>query len=127
MKPLIIKSDPNTLEINFNAQTGTLELAGKSMPENAKLFFGELTTWIENYVQTNPSKTTVNVKITYLNSGSHGYIADLFKRFQPLYKSGKEINIKWYYESDDRELQEIGKECSEIAQIPFELVPVDSF
>lgn len=127
MKPLLIKSLPNSLDVNFDPESGILELSGISMPENSRMFFSQLRDWIEDYVKTNPRQTTVNVKISYLNSGSHSYISELFNKLGPLKTSGNQIVVNWYYEIDDREIEEIGKGCSETSMIPFNLIPLESF
>lgn len=127
MKPLIIKSVPNSPDVEFNPENGCLEISGISMPENARMFFLQLMEWIENYVKTGPTSTTMNVKISYLNSGSHSYISDLFKKLEPLHQNGKQVTVNWYFETDDREIEEIGKACRETTSIPFQMIAVDSF
>ena len=35
--------------------------------------------------------------------------------------------VDWYYESDDVEMEEVGKDYANMIDIPFELISVDVF
>ena len=51
----------------------------------------------------------------------------MFKRFEEINSNGNKINVKWYYESDDPDLEEEGKLLAKIIKLDIELIPVDEF
>ena len=50
MENLQINKTKYTMAVNFNKDTGILEMAGSSYPENALDFFGPIIYWIKDYI-----------------------------------------------------------------------------
>ena len=49
MENLDLNGSSKTPTVNFNATTGVLTLAGRSIPENSIEFYKPLLAWIEEY------------------------------------------------------------------------------
>ena len=49
MKPLNKKGSDLTPDVQFDPQSSTLSIKGKSLPMNEADFFGELMHWLESY------------------------------------------------------------------------------
>ena len=117
---------PKTPTILMYDQQGVLELSGRSIPENSIEFYKPILDWIESYGSTGPkSETKVNIKLEYFNTSSSKCILDFFKKLEGLAKTGKtKINVNWFYEEDDEDMQEAGEDYQSIIEIPFSLVAV---
>lgn len=124
MEALILKPTYNSPSISFDAQSGLLEISGRSIPEHANMFYDKLIHWVKEYAITKPSKTEVNIKLDYLNSSSHKYLIELLEKLEPIHSNGCQILVNWYFEEDDDEIKETGKECSELVKVPFNFISV---
>lgn len=127
MNPIYIKSTYNTPEVNFDAKKGLLEFTGRSIPEHAIFFYEQLVNWAKEYADSNPSETTVNIKLDYLNSSSHKFMLELLEKLEPLRTNGHKLTINWYYEFDDEEMLDMGKEFEMLLKIPFTMISVEEF
>ncbi len=56
MEPLLIEGKINTPSVNFNSDSGLLNIEGRSIPENPVKFYLPIEDWIVNYLLTNPSE-----------------------------------------------------------------------
>ncbi len=122
MENLIMEKTNYTPQINFNAQTGILEVHGKSYPENTFEFYKSIKEWIRSYISsTNIEKTLVNLELTYLNSSSLKAYFDIFDLFEEGHEDGKNIEINWIYSSDD----DISEETGEDFQQDFESLTIN--
>jgi hypothetical protein len=108
--------------IHFDA-SGTFELKGKSIPENTLAFYKPLFEWLDKYIQSPASTTSLNVQLDYFNTSSSKAIADLFKKLEWISKNGKgEAVINWLYNQDDLDMLEAGEDYKSIMKIQFNLV-----
>lgn len=124
MDSINIEGTPKTPSVKFNAETGVLEIAGRSIPENAVEFYKPLVDWIENYGSAAQSKTEVNIRLEYFNTSSSKCILDVFKKLESV--NGKtEITINWYFEEDDEDMLEAGEDYEAIINIPFKMVEIE--
>ena len=47
---------------------------------------------------------------------------DLLEMFSNLSKSGKKVNINWYYDQEDEEMRDTGENFSNILNCEFQLM-----
>jgi len=67
MENLIIEETKYTPLIKMDTN-GTIELVGKSYPENTFEFYVPMMEWVKEYFETSAADvTTVNMEITYFN------------------------------------------------------------
>ena len=126
METLEIKGNWKSPSISFNPN-GNLQIWGRSLPENALEIYNPIFNWLDQY-KNNPSKeTSVEVKLEYFNTTSSKLIYEIFKKFEEINTDGNEINVKWYYESDDPDLEEEGKLLAKIIDLDIELIAIDEF
>ncbi len=123
MEAISIQGTHKTPSIVFNSEQGLLEIKGRSNPENSKVFYNPLLDWVETYVSNPPEKTTVNVQLEHFNTISSKSLLDLFRRLKTIIKLNKEVTINWYYERDDEDILDAGKNYENITGIPFYLIP----
>lgn len=124
MDLLILEPKPNTPFVKFDPITGIMELKGRSTPENTLDFYSVLQDWLIKYGSTPQEITIVNVQLEYFNTSSSKCILDLFKKFAELYKAGHKVQINWYYEEEDEDMQEAGEDYCDILGVPFDILVI---
>lgn len=124
MDPIKIEGTPKTPTVNFDAESGILEVKGRSIPENAVEFYKPLVDWIGNYGDSAKSNTVVNIQLEYFNTSSSKCILDVFKKLESV--NGKtNITINWHYEEDDEDMLEAGEDYQAIINIPFKMIEME--
>ena len=123
MEAICIQGTNKTPSVDFNSERGLLEIKGKSNPEDSKIFYRPLINWVDDYVIHPPDKTTVIIKLEHFNTISSKSLLDLFKRLKTIIGSKKEVEVNWYYEKDDEDLLDAGKNYEHITGIPFSMIP----
>lgn len=111
-----------TPSVNFNAESGVIELKGRSIPENSLEFYKPLIEWVEKYAAQNKSETNVNIQLEYFNTSSSKCLLDLFKKLESI---GSKVTINWYYEQDDEDMLEAGEDYEAIINVPFKMIEVE--
>lgn len=125
MENLHLVASPKTPQVNFDSKTGTLELRGRSIPENSIEFYQPLNEWIDSY-GTNPcANTVIDVKLEYFNTSSSKCILDLFKKLERLNGNKTEVSVNWYFEVDDEDMEEAGEDYQAIVRLPFKMIEVE--
>ncbi len=123
MNNLKIPKTKYSMEVNFDKDTGILEMEGASYPENALDFFGPIVEWIKNYISEINKPIIMNIRINYINTSSTKCILDMFEMLQEYHTSGVCIKINWFYEKDDEDIMETGEEIGEGLDLPIEYIP----
>ena len=114
-----------TPEVDFNAETGDLLLEGISIPENTVEFYHTLLYWINEYAVSPKETTTLTLKLEYFNTSTSVVMLNMFKLLSEI--EGTHVVINWYYEIDDIEMEEVGKDYRNMVEVDFNLIPVDQF
>ena len=104
--------------IIYYPDNNTLEIKGRSIPENPELIFRRLNEWIAMHFSDKDS-LHVDVKLEYINSGSSKYLYEILKKLTTHANSGKKVVLKWLYEEDDEAMLELGEHYRDTAGIPL--------
>ena len=123
MESISIKATEATPSIEFSPQAGLLVIKGRSHPENAKIFYGPLINWCDEYAENPPEKTTLRIQLEHFNTISSKSLLDVFRSLKAIRNLEKELVVDWYYESDDEELLDAGRTYQEITGLPFMMIP----
>lgn len=114
MKPIFIERTNHSPKVLFNTN-GELEIKGKSLPEDTFAFYSPLFTWISEC-------TLENIKFTldleYMNSSSANQISKLLLLIKDNINI-KDCVINWYYETDDEDNYDFGKELEMVTDFKF--------
>lgn len=110
--------------IAFDAQTGILEIAGNSMPENPLAVYAPAMEWLRSYVSSPAQRTSVRFRLKYYNTSTSKIIINILDLLGEVRRSGHEIEVSWYFTPGDEDLEEAGYEFSENCIIPFRVVPI---
>ena len=123
MDSINIEGTPKTPTISFDANTGVIEIKGRSIPENSIEFYKPLVDWLDKFVDVAQGTVNVNIQLEYFNTSSSKCILDVFKKLENLQnKNRAEVVINWYYEEDDEDMLEAGEDYQSILKIPFNMV-----
>ncbi len=124
MQNLIIEETQYTPKIEFDINSNTLNITGKSYPENTFEYYKPIILWLEEYFENlNDEKVTVNLDLEYLNSSSLKAYFDMFDIFEEAHEDGKTIHIKWIYDEDNDIAEETGEDFMEdFKDLDIELV-----
>jgi SiaC family regulatory phosphoprotein len=116
MEILHLEGTEDTPKIILDKGNGIFEISGRSLPEDSAEFYKPVLEWIGNYSkQPNPT-TDFSFKLEYFNTSSSKLILDLLSELEDI----KGMKINWYYHEDDEDMEEAGKEFSELVEIPFD-------
>ncbi len=122
MTNLIIAETKTTPSINFDAQTGVLNIMGESYPDSALQFYQQVLDWLNQYITTATSPITVNFKFSYFNTSTSKCILDMLSLLESAYTKGRKVEVIWHYRQDDEDMQESGEEFAQDINVPFSLV-----
>ena len=124
METLIINGTMTTPEVNFNGDTGVLEVKGVSRPEDVLSFYKPVFEWIAEYLKKPCENTVLNFRLKYHNSASAKIVCRIINQFDPLFKSGKTVQVNWFYSDTDEDILEAGEDYKSLTDIPFELIRI---
>jgi len=124
METISFEGTPKTPTVNFNADTGIIELKGRSIPENSIEFYKPLVDWLEEYKENAQPMTKVIIQLEYFNTSSSKCILDVFKKLEAVHKAKNPVEIHWYYEEDDEDMLEAGEDYESIIRVPFKMVEI---
>jgi len=122
MDDLIIKGDKQKPELAFSAETGVLTISGQSLPENATLLYGPVLEWIEDYAKNPATSTVLSLKMKYYNTASSKMFFSIIKRLNNMHKLGSDVELEWYYQSDDEDMLDAGEYFRDLVDIPFKFI-----
>ena len=124
MEPINIESSSKTPSIKFDPEKSTLEIKGRSIPENSIEFYKPLVDWLDIYSKDPDHKTQVNIQLEYFNTSSSKCILDVFKKLEAIHKAKHDVVINWFYEEDDEDMLEAGEDYESIVRVPFKMVEI---
>lgn len=125
MESLKLEGSPKTPHVNFDPETGLMELKGRSIPENSLEFYKPLIDWIDQYGRSPQAKSTLHMQLEYFNTSSSKSILDVFKKLEAIRAAGNEVNILWHYEADDEDMLEAGEDYAGIINVPFKMILIE--
>ena len=119
-KHVIQEELKNCPGIVYYPSSNSLEMVGRSIPENPELIYRRLDDWLTIHFEKN-NILFVSIQLEYINSGSSKYLYEILKRLTGYGRSGKQVSLKWLYEEDDEAMRELGEHYRDRAGIPLEI------
>lgn len=119
MNVLRIKSSESDNEVILDGERGVFEFNGRFLPHKTKEFFEPILEWLEAYSKQPLSKSTVSFKMDYFNTSSSKKFLDIMLLFQEIYSKGNNVEVVWYYHSDDVDLKDAGMGYADLVDLPF--------
>jgi NAD-dependent DNA ligase len=117
MENLMIDATSRSPKIYFNGDKGILEIEGRSTPENADAFYGQLIDEIIEYKKKPVKELIAKIDLDHINTASAKMLYKLFKSIV-----GVKAKIIWIYEDD--EMLEAGNDYDSMMEnkLTFEFV-----
>lgn len=113
MSILEIGKTSKTPELSGDSVLGTLSISGKSLPENARLFYEPLMKWMEELKVNQPNSISIDLDLEYYNTSSSSILFKVLDSLKKLSSTSK-MTITWHFEEDDLEMEEIGQDFKKI-------------
>ena len=123
--PLIIDKTTKTPQIVFDPVNGVYEISGRSLPENVVKTFEPALQWIDQNIGKISDPVVISFKLDYLNSASAKMVSLILTKLEEFYKSGSNIEIKWFYNYDDDDILSEGEIYAKLKKIPIHLIGMD--
>ena len=123
--PLIIDKSTKTPQVIFDPANNFFEISGRSLPENVVKTYEPVLQWIDQNVGKLKNGVVFNFRVDYLNSASAKMVSLILTKLEEFYKSGIGIEIKWYYNLDDDDIQSEGEIYAKLKKIPIKLIGVE--
>lgn len=109
MGQILIKATDKTPRIEGDIQTGTLRIAGKSLPENPRDFYKPFSDWLIKFYDTPSNSIRVILDIEYFNTSTSNLLVELLKQLSKMNDS-KDVSVVWRYEEDDLDMEDVGND-----------------
>jgi len=114
MNSLFVEETSRTPRVQLHPD-GNLSITGRFLLYESNCFFDPILTWIK---QLTAPEIHFSIQMEYLNTCGAKY---LFIIFQLLKDNDfvKSLDIDWYYEDDDEDAYDIGREFESLINVPF--------
>ena len=124
MQPLLIDGTFKTPTIKADADSGIIEIRGRSNPENAPDFYKPLLNWTDEYVKVPAAQTEVIIALEHFNTSSSKVILNMLRRLEVIPGSAKNVVVNWHYEADDEDERETGEYYAKLTNLSFKFTGV---
>lgn len=125
MDNLFIEPTHKTPRVQLNMDTGEFVISGRSIPEDAREFYGPIKKWLNDYFHRDIENTTFLFEIYYFNTASSKMILDIFYMVKNAVEKKIPVKVIWGVEKNDEEMLEAGEDYAAIVNIPFEFRTID--
>ena len=125
MKALIIKAGPQTPFVNFDAESGKLEISGRSLADPIANFYQPLIDWLDDYIAEAKPLSILSLNFEYLSNESIKHLLILMKKIEFIGGRGNKVLINWHYPAGNIEMIEAGEDFRSIVKVPFQLISKD--
>ena len=115
MIQLLIPSTKYSPMVELNSE-GEMIIKGRSILEDPTVFYNEIISCIK---KCSAEKFTLEIRIEYMNTSSSKHVFNLLKAVKDCYNTANTC-IKWFYEEDDEDMLEIGKDFESLVRIPID-------
>ena len=121
LSPLHIAATDETPEVDFIPENGLLRMVGRSLPENAYVFYQPLIEWFKEFAPTASSPIVMEMQMDYFNSSSGRFIFEILTILESNPKSRALVTINWICDHDDELMIEKGEELKSLIDLHFNI------
>lgn len=111
--------------VNFNADSGSLEIEGESYLEDTKSFYEPILDWLKKFVSSFSNQIIFNIKLTYYNTSSSRSILEMLYVLKSFKENGGDLQVNWYYDEDDLDVPEEVEDFEIDTGLEIKLIPVE--
>jgi hypothetical protein len=124
MEPIILEQTDRLPGVILNKAAGKFEIKGTSFPEDSRVFYGPIFSWLEKYEQNPNDFTLFTFKMEYFNSSSSLMILEILHSLDRIFQAGKKVKVYWFYLEPDIDMLDAGKEYATMVSVPFTFEPI---
>lgn len=110
--------------IEMDLEMGTIEFIGRSLPANSEQFYDRVYRWLEEYLKEPRERTTVNMRLDYLDTSSSKHFYNIFDKLRAANGQATDVHINWHFETGDQEMAETGKDYQALFPLDFRFIEV---
>ena len=122
MEKLTKKGTEDSPEVILDPDNKVMEISGRSLPEDVATFYEPIITWLEEYAKEPDEVTVFTFKLDYFNTATSKVILDILVMFEEMIEEGQSVNVRWFYDKEDEDMQAAGEEYSDMVDVPFEMI-----
>lgn len=122
MEALDIKGTNDTPKVILDIENDIFEISGRSLPEDVVSFYKPVIDWLDEYKVSPLEYTEFVFRYIYFNTATSKLIQDILFKLEEIYDAGHNVQIMWFYEEDDEDMQDVGEEFMDLCNVPFELI-----
>ena len=128
MDTVSIAATERTPEVLFDFQANTYLIRGEAYPEDVNQFFGPLVAQLEEHLNAlRDGAVEFTFEMIYFNSSTAKIFMMIFDLLDAAAEVGNAVSVRWLYEADDDNMQELGEEYGEdLEYASFSLVESDA-
>ncbi|HXU28664.1 MAG TPA: SiaC family regulatory phosphoprotein [Bacteroidia bacterium] len=128
MNKLVLEATDTTPSVVLDHLENKFEVIGEACPEDAKLFYSTLFTWLDQYKsylyylndKSDAKKNLVfTFHLSYVSSSALKYTYNFLQHIEELKPLCDSVTIKWLYDMEDTDMEDNGKEFSTMVNLPF--------
>lgn len=119
MNALYLEPTKYTPKVSYSKEDGLFYMSGRSLPENAELFYRKIMDWFNLYINEPNQTTVLTFEMEYFNSATSKYIFDIICMMHDITKQGLEVCVHWCYPEEDEDIMEAGEIFENLSNIPF--------
>lgn len=124
LEPLIIEETRKTPDVKLDPN-GSFRFEGRSIPEDASIFYDDIIDWLQKYLTVPQDTTTIDIALEYLNSGTSKYMLQILKLLKDLTQNGHKLVVNWFFEEGDDDILERGEYYASILDIEINYIETE--
>lgn len=117
MEPINIKPTQETPKLECHL-SGKISISGKSLTEDPIAFYQPILNWI---YQLPTDKFVFEMRLEYMNTASSKQVFSMLESAKAN-KTAKEVEVDWFYESNDEDALDTGKEFESLLDLTFNFI-----
>ncbi|HPW66232.1 MAG TPA: DUF1987 domain-containing protein [Salinivirgaceae bacterium] len=123
MTPLIYDGTEDTPKVVLDRDAEEFLISGRSLPEDAFLFYKPIFRWLEEHAKNPKKKTIFRFELEYFNTSSAKQLSKIFIFLKNI---KEEVEVIWCYQVDDIDMLNSGKRFEKFTNLNFkmEVLPV---
>lgn len=113
--------------VSFNPSSGEFVIKGRSIPENAEMFYSSILGWLDCLGEEPPVKIVLTLQLEFLNIASSKRLLFILYRMIEAQEKGCRVMVRWCYDERDQDMLEVGEDYAQmVSEVPFEFVAFDA-
>ena len=124
LEPFINKHTTSTPFIQL--EQGKFFIIGRSILNDPVDFYKPMREWIADYAKNYKGKTKIVIGFDHISTATVKVIYDIFRDFTQVVDIERKTSVEWYCESNDDDLNDLGKIFQALFPTDFKIIEVES-